>query len=331
MPNSNSNMSVTDANKNAPLISVVIPSYNYGRFVTQAVDSALAQTYHNIEVIVVDDGSTDDTRVRLQPYEGRIRYVYQENQGLSAARNTGIRHAAGQWVAFLDSDDLWHPQKLAIQMRAVAHKPDVSLIATGNCEELPKSWSDGTETAEPSCVPITLADLMIKSHFSPSSVLLRKDCLIWEAPFDTSLRSVEDRDLWIRIAANHHILKVELPLVYSRIHGANMSHAAARMEHYERLVLARAFANIASIRRRFLLRSKAFSFAFASAAWMYREAGMPAAAFWRMTCSLLLWPFPYRREEVRIPFERLLTMLSILVGSLRRPLSTRCAASLPSK
>jgi len=95
-----------------PFISVVIPTYNYARYVTQAVDSVLAQTYPAGEIVVVDDGSTDNTRERLQPYWARIHYVYQANQGLSAARNAGIRVARGDVIALLDSDDLWHPRKL---------------------------------------------------------------------------------------------------------------------------------------------------------------------------------------------------------------------------
>ena len=100
---------------NNELISVVIPTYNYGHFVTEAVDSVLAQTYRHYEVVVVDDGSTDDTRARLAPYGDRIRYIHQENQGLSAARNTGIRAARGGVIGLLDSDDKWHPRKLETQ------------------------------------------------------------------------------------------------------------------------------------------------------------------------------------------------------------------------
>src|SRR5437016_10401011 len=103
-----------------PLISAVIPSYNYGHFITDAIESALGQTYPHVEIIVVDDGSTDDTREQLAPYSERVCYIHQENGGLSAARNTGIRAAKGEWIALLDADDVWHPRKLELQMNCLA-------------------------------------------------------------------------------------------------------------------------------------------------------------------------------------------------------------------
>src|SRR5438477_3922397 len=111
------------------LVTAVIPTYNYGRFVTQAVESALGQTYRNLEIIVVDDGSTDDTREQLLPYRDRLRYIYQENQSVAAARNTGIRAATSEFIAFLDADDLWHPRELELQMRYLADHPAVQLGA----------------------------------------------------------------------------------------------------------------------------------------------------------------------------------------------------------
>ena len=105
--------------KKLPAVSVIIPCHNYGRFVTAAVESALSQTYQPVDVIVIDDGSTDDTPERLQAFGSRIRYIRQENQGVSAARNTGIRQSCGEWVAFLDADDFWHPQKLEAQFRSI--------------------------------------------------------------------------------------------------------------------------------------------------------------------------------------------------------------------
>src|SRR5690242_14754403 len=119
----------------SPLVSVVIPAYNYGRFVGEAVDSVLAQSYPHVETIVVDDGSQDDTRERLAHYGNRIRYIYQQNQGLPAARNTGIRHSSGELIAFLDADDTWHPRKLEIQVRCLTDRPDLGLLATGHTTE----------------------------------------------------------------------------------------------------------------------------------------------------------------------------------------------------
>ena len=98
-------------------VSVVIPSFNCGSFVSQAIDSVLAQTCAPAEVIVVDDGSTDDTAERLEPYMDRIRYVFQENRGVSAARNRAVAESRGHCVAFLDADDVWHPRKLELQLK----------------------------------------------------------------------------------------------------------------------------------------------------------------------------------------------------------------------
>jgi glycosyltransferase involved in cell wall biosynthesis len=111
-------------------ISVVIPTYNYARFVCEAVDSALSQSLRPQEVIVVDDGSTDDTSDRLRQFGDRIRYVFQQNGGLSKARNTGIREARGDWVAFLDSDDIWHPRKLERISAACGNYPMLSAVSS---------------------------------------------------------------------------------------------------------------------------------------------------------------------------------------------------------
>src|SRR4030042_6253183 len=101
------------------LVSVIIPTYNRADCVTKSIDSVLSQTYNDYEIIVVDDGSTDNTRQILQSYVDKclIHYIYQDNAGCAAARNSGIRAAKGQWIAFLDSDDTWLPDKLAEQMQ----------------------------------------------------------------------------------------------------------------------------------------------------------------------------------------------------------------------
>lgn len=134
-------MTVTHSPRHASLthslVSVVIPTYNHARFVRDAVDGALAQTNCRVEVLVVNDGSTDDTRDVLATYGDRIRAIHQVNQGLSAARNTGIRHATGEWVSFLDSDDFWHPQKTERQLAAIASAPEVDVIGSPNGDGMP--------------------------------------------------------------------------------------------------------------------------------------------------------------------------------------------------
>jgi glycosyltransferase involved in cell wall biosynthesis len=304
-----------------PLVSVVIPAYNYGRFVTEAVDSALAQSYCHKEIIVIDDGSTDDTRQRLEPYGSRIRYHYQENQGLSAARNTGIRLARGAFVALLDADDLWHPRKLEVQMRVFERRPQVGLVACGQQREYPALWAALEDDARPVEEEITLEDLLIHGRFGPSSVVLRRSCLDGQTPFDPSLRSVEDRDLWIRIAACCPVVRVRLPLMYYRVHGSNMSLAAQRMEYYERLVVSRAFATIPSLHRRRLLRSKVYSFVALWAALRYRDTGQYGTSLLRNLWAMLLWPWPYAREETKFTFMRpkcfLVTLSRWLFGPAR--------------
>src|SRR5262245_11344519 len=113
-----------------PLVSTIIPSYNRAGFVIAAVESALAQTYEKQEIIVIDDGSTDQTKQRLERYAKKIRYVYQENQVVAAARNTGVRVSRGEWFAFLDADDLWSPDKLERQLECINQKSEVGLVHT---------------------------------------------------------------------------------------------------------------------------------------------------------------------------------------------------------
>src|SRR5258706_6591961 len=108
-------------------ISVIIPTFNSAALVTAAVDSVLAQTTPPTEILVVDDGSTDDTRQRLAPYAGRLRYLHQQSKGVAAARNLGLKQATGEFVAFLDADDIWHPRKLERQLTAMTANPDIGL------------------------------------------------------------------------------------------------------------------------------------------------------------------------------------------------------------
>lgn len=302
------------------LISVVIPTYNYGHYVTDAVTSALAQTYRPTEIIVVDDGSTDTTRQRLAPFRDMIRYIHQTNQGLSAARNTGICAAQGEWIALLDSDDTWHPRKLEAQQAYLARHPEVALLGTDLVADTAAGWPDLPE-AEPAALPVTLEELVYSVRFAPSSALLRKRCFDEVGLFDTELRSAEDRDMWIRIVCRFPVAKLLLPLCWYRIHATNMSRVAARMEENERRVLQKAFATVAALRGRRLFRRKTYSYAAFSAAYMYGAARQWFPALTRLLRSFLLWPLPFRRSEVDgfLARPRLLAVTLLRTLRIKRP------------
>ena len=280
------------------LVTAVIPTYNYGRFVAQAVESALAQTYSNIEVIVVDDGSSDDTREQLAAYGERVRYIYQTNQSVAAARNTGIRSARGSLIAFLDADDLWHPQKLEIQMRCLAKHPTVGLLAVDRLTEGAQTWPLLNGSAHPRERTVTVEELVLRPLFAPSGVLVRKECFDAIGYFDTTLRNAEDYDMWIRIACRYPIVKLQVPLWWYRVHGANKSHVPARQEAAALRVLAKAFAKGGPLGKRFLLKQKAYSYAAYAAAQNFSSVGMELMSLARILQSFLRWPLPYQRGEV---------------------------------
>ena len=112
----------------APIVSVIIPAYNAERFIPQAIQSVLEQTYQSYEIIVVDDGSTDKTKDILKEFEDKVCCIYQENQGPSAARNAGIKISQGRYICFLDADDIWTPDKLEVQVEFLECHPDISLV-----------------------------------------------------------------------------------------------------------------------------------------------------------------------------------------------------------
>ena len=219
-----------------PSVSVVIPTFNYGCYVIEAVESALRQTLPASEVIVVDDGSTDDTRARLSPYAARIRYLHHENRGLSAARNTGIREAQGEWVAFLDSDDRWHPEKLEVQFRSISRFPDVLFFGSPGADEMPEHLSRDAPVRR-----LTVHDFLGWMPLAPSSAVVHESCFKAIGGFDESLRSVEDRDMWLRLVVRFPAAAVDVGCWWYRQHPLQMNRNAQRMHENFTRVLERFF------------------------------------------------------------------------------------------
>ncbi len=201
--------------KKRPLVSVIIPTFNRFAMLCEAIDSVLAQTFTDFELIVVDDGSSDETESVRKQYGTSIQYFLQENQGVSAARNRGIREARGEFICFLDSDDLWLPRKLELQFAAMFENPADWISYT---EEI---WYRRGVRVNPKRKHAKrggwiFAHCLRLCIISPSSVMIRKNLFEEVGVFDEEFPVCEDYDLWLRIAKDHPVRLIEEPLIIKR-------------------------------------------------------------------------------------------------------------------
>jgi glycosyltransferase involved in cell wall biosynthesis len=198
--------------KTSPQVSIIIPTFNRAWSIKRAVDSVLAQDYQNIELIVVDDGSTDETPDQLASYGNTISRIRQKNKGVSAARNRGIAAASGRLIAFLDSDDYWLPQKLSTQVDFFLSHPDALICQT---EE---TWIKNGRQMNPKKRHQKPSGMMFSPSLhlcliSPSAVMVRKELLDDVGIFDETLPACEDYDLWLRATCRYPVHLIETPLI----------------------------------------------------------------------------------------------------------------------
>lgn len=225
-----------------PNVSVIIPTHNRRDFVREAIASVLAQTYQDFELIVVDDGSTDDTCEVVQEFPG-VRYLAQENRGVSAARNRGVLHSNGKMLAFLDSDDLWQPRKLEMQVAFFTAQPGARICQT---EEI---WlRKGVRVNPHNKHKKPSGDIFARSlHLclvSPSAVMMRRELFERMGGFDESLPACEDYDLWLRIAVTEPVHLIETPLVIKRGgHADQLSHRFWGMDRFRVAALCKLLAS----------------------------------------------------------------------------------------
>jgi glycosyltransferase involved in cell wall biosynthesis len=203
-----------DIGMNDPKITVVINTYNHSQYIGRAIHSVLAQTFRPWEIIVVDDGSTDGTADEVRREFGdQVRYWYHANSGISNSRNVGIQLSSGSWIAFLDSDDFWMPEKLASQVEAIKSKPTVAMVVCDGVECTPDgSVLDELRLPYPLTRDVIRSRLRSRCTFTTSAVVIQRDVLIQAGGFPADLMFGEDWVTFARIAASYEIVAVHRPL-----------------------------------------------------------------------------------------------------------------------
>lgn len=198
-----------------PAVTVIIPTFNREQFLKEAVDSVLSQTYQDFELVVVDDGSTDQTKKMIQNYGQRLIYIFQENRGVSAARNRGIAEAKGEFISFLDSDDLWKKDKLSMQVDLMKRRKEIMLsftdeiwIRKGVRVNPMKKHQKHSGRIYEKCLPLCI--------ISPSSVMIRRELFGAVGLFDETLPVCEDYDLWLRISSRYPVFFIDRKLIVKR-------------------------------------------------------------------------------------------------------------------
>lgn len=282
-----------------PLVSVVIPCFQQARFLRGAVESALAQTHRAVEVIVVDDGSSDDPWAEVKPYGSRVRYLRRANGGPAAARNTGIAHARGKYMLFLDADDLLHPNAIGWLVEQAASRDDVLCVMGVRNFERNEDLASGQEHLPPRAHPLSYR-LLFDNFNPPAAFLCSRQIIMAAGGFDSS-RSVdacEDWEMWLRVVFHGaDVIPVYRVGAYYRQHPNSHSRNKARMAASRSEVMRRTIMRLISdeeVPRRFdcdrKLTAKALkrrrSQELLDAGYYYREQGKYLTALQQFVLTL---------------------------------------------
>src|ERR1700722_4973609 len=190
-------------------VAAIIPAYNSAHWLRPCIESILGQTYPITEIIVVDDGSQDNTKEVVESYGNAVRYYWRPNGGLSAARNTGVEQTTSPWIAFLDADDRWTPRKIELQVRALEANPQAVLCYTRMVLVSPDGAQQVGELTPPDRLwPI----LRYANQIAPSTVVMSRDAFLRAGRFDEELKACEDWDLWFRLGRQSEMVAVDEPV-----------------------------------------------------------------------------------------------------------------------
>lgn len=225
------------------LVSVIVPCYDSAAYIGQTLESIFAQSYRPIEVIVIDDGSEDDTASIVRQYSSSLRYYRQSNQGVSMARNAGIRLAQGEYIAFIDSDDLWQMTKLEVQVDVLDKHPEVVLVYC-QCSNFTDDIY-GEQRSYLSLPSGLITEKLILDNFVPcSTVVVRRSSIEDVGEFDTSLRTCEDWDMWLRLSERGIFYGIPRTLAYHRCRKGSLSFDLESLREDGIFVLERYFRSL---------------------------------------------------------------------------------------
>ena len=272
-------------------ISVVIPTYNHSRWLPESIESALNQTLKPHEIIVVDDGSKDNTREVVARYP--VTYVFQENAGLSAARNRGIEEATGDWIALLDADDYWLPQKLELQAAAIRDE-GFCYCATTQFDATGRTASPEYHGSEE-----IYAILRRRNTIDPSAVMIRRDVIRQIGGFNRSMPAGEDWEAWLRLSLVCKFVGIPQRLLMYRVTGTGMS---ANPEIFLRSTDAIVAAGTAGLPplRRWMEARRMRSVRMALIAIKYRERGDSPSALRYAWRGFRYWPSPFYDKTFKV-------------------------------
>ena len=229
----------------SPLVSIIIPTYNYGHFLRKAVDSVLSQTYPNIEMIVVDDGSTDDTAAIIGSYGQHLTYLRQENRGASAARNLGICFSRGDYIAFLDADDRYRSNNIEKKIEFLQHHREYRWVYSDwvwideNNQVKALGSEDRNTLAHLKASGDVFLWTLLDKRLSTNVFLYEKEMVVQAEGFDERLTIREDYDLYLRLAHQHPIGYIDEPLVEIYPHRQSLGNRSNEESYRMRWILNR--------------------------------------------------------------------------------------------
>jgi glycosyltransferase involved in cell wall biosynthesis len=226
-----------------PVVSVILPTYNCANFLPHSIQSILSQTYDSYEIIVVDDGSTDNTKEVLNPFMQRISYIkLEQNKGLPAARNIGIKSALGKYIAFIDADDIWLPEKLQTDIKYFETHSEISMVYSKhiNIEENGRHLDGDTRKRLPSG-NIFIQLFSEQNFIITSSVVVKKDVFETTGLFDEQLFNCQDWDMWLRITFYFKVAGINKTLVKYRHNPHSLSKNRNNVLKYQKAVIDKTY------------------------------------------------------------------------------------------